>query len=335
MAVVSTGFFDGVHLGHRHVIDRLLSEAKAAGEESVVVTFWPHPRNVLQDDARNLRLLTSLQEKQLLLNGLGVDRIEVIPFTREFSRMTTETYLREVLIGRFGAGTVILGYDNRIGSDLLSSEDIVPIAERLGLRAIVESPVTVTPEGVTVSSTKIREALAEGRVGDAGAMLGYRYCLHGVVVAGNKLGRTIGFPTANMQLYDPLKMIPSNGVYAVVVEGNRLGRTIGFPTANMQLFEPRKMVPADGVYYVAVETLGRRLDGMCNIGVRPTVGQGNARTIETNIFDFDEDIYGLDIRVRFIDKIRDEHQFDSLQSLASQLFLDREACLGKIPAPSL
>lgn len=300
MAVVSTGFFDGVHLGHRHVIDRLLSEAKAAGEESVVVTFWPHPRNVLQDDARNLRLLTSLQEKQLLLNGLGVDRIEVIPFTREFSRMTTETYLREVLIGRFGAGTVILGYDNRIGSDLLSSEDIVPIAERLGLRAIVESPVTVTPEGVTVSSTKIREALAEGRVGDAGAMLGYRYCLHGVVVAGNKLGRTIGFPTANMQLYDPLKMIPSNGVYAV-----------------------------------EVETVGRHLYGMCNIGVRPTVGQGNARTIETNIFDFDEDIYGLDIRVRFIDKIRDEHQFDSLQSLASQLFLDREACLGKIPAPSL
>lgn len=300
MAVVSTGFFDGVHLGHRHVIDRLLSEAKAAGEESVVVTFWPHPRNVLQDDARNLRLLTSLQEKQLLLNGLGVDRIEVIPFTREFSRMTTETYLREVLIGRFGAGTVILGYDNRIGSDLLSSEDIVPIAERLGLRAIVESPVTVSPEGVTVSSTKIREALAEGRVGDAGAMLGYRYCLHGVVVAGNKLGRTIGFPTANMQLYDPLKMIPSNGVYAV-----------------------------------EVETVGRHLYGMCNIGVRPTVGQGNARTIETNIFDFDEDIYGLDIRVRFIDKIRDEHQFDSLQSLASQLFLDREACLGKIPAPSL
>ncbi|MBQ5984378.1 MAG: riboflavin biosynthesis protein RibF [Bacteroidales bacterium] len=300
MAVVSTGFFDGVHLGHRHVIDRLLSEAKAAGEESVVVTFWPHPRNVLQDDARNLRLLTSLQEKQLLLNGLGVDRIEVIPFTREFSRMTTETYLREVLIGRFGAGTVILGYDNRIGSDLLSSEDIVPIAERLGLRAIVECPVTVSPEGVTVSSTKIREALAEGRVGDAGAMLGYRYCLHGVVVAGNKLGRTIGFPTANMQLYDPLKMIPSNGVYAV-----------------------------------EVETVGRHLYGMCNIGVRPTVGQGNARTIETNIFDFDEDIYGLDIRVRFIDKIRDEHQFDSLQSLASQLFLDREACLGKIPAPSL
>ena len=339
MAVVATGFFDGVHLGHRHVIDRLLSEAKAAGEESVVVTFWPHPRNVLQDDARNLRLLTSLQEKQLLLNGLGVDRIEIIPFTREFSRMTTETYLREVLIGRFGAGTVILGYDNRIGSDLLSSEDIVPIAERLGLRAIVESPVTVSlrgkgfssgpslrdpsrqagslpltwprvamdpegkplpPEGVTVSSTKIREALAEGRVGDAGAMLGYRYCLHGVVVAGNKLGRTIGFPTANMQLYDPLKMIPSNGVYAV-----------------------------------EVETVGRHLYGMCNIGVRPTVGQGNARTIETNIFDFDEDIYGLDIRVRFIDKIRDEHQFDSLQSLASQLFLDREACLGKNPAPSL
>ena len=246
MAVVSTGFFDGVHLGHRRVIDRLLSEAKASGEESVVVTFWPHPRNVLQNDARNLRLLTSLEEKQGLIREMGVDRIEVLPFTREFSRMTTEQYLRDVLIERFGASTVVLGYDNRIGSDLLSPDAIVPIAERLGLRVIVVEAVAVTvsweepclsqtvalrplpggawvppsymaegghgsgkdralPKQVTVSSTKIREALGAGRVEAAAAMLGYPYGLHGVVVAGNKLGRTIGFPTANMQLYDPLK----------------------------------------------------------------------------------------------------------------------------------
>ena len=147
MAVVSTGFFDGVHLGHRHVIDRLLSEAKASGEESLVITFWPHPRNVLQNDARNLRLLTSLEEKRRLLEGLGVDRIEVLPFTREFSRLTTEAYLRDVLIGRYGATTVVLGYDNRIGSDLLSAREIVPIAERLGLRVIVESPVTIPLRG--------------------------------------------------------------------------------------------------------------------------------------------------------------------------------------------
>ena len=336
MAVVSTGFFDGVHLGHRHVIDRLLSEAKASGEESLVITFWPHPRNVLQNDARNLRLLTSLEEKRRLLEGLGVDRIEVLPFTREFSRLTTEAYLRDVLIGRYGATTVVLGYDNRIGSDLLSAREIVPIAERLGLRVIVESPVTIPlrgkgfplqthghprpckregpglpggvaerrsegeslpPEEVTVSSTKIREALSEGLVEDAEAMLGYRYWLHGVVVAGNKLGRTIGFPTANMQLYDPLKMVPSDGVYAV-----------------------------------EVETVGRRFSGMCNIGVRPTVGSGNARTIETHIFDFNEDIYGLDIRVGFVAKIREERHFDSLEALSGQLSKDREACQGKNPA---
>ncbi len=336
MAVVSTGFFDGVHLGHRHVIDRLLSEAKASGEESLVITFWPHPRNVLQNDARNLRLLTSLEEKRRLLEGLGVDRIEVLPFTREFSRLTTEAYLRDVLIGRYDATTVVLGYDNRIGSDLLSAREIVPIAERLGLRVIVESPVTIPlrgkgfsfrpslrdpsrqagplpltwprvamglqgkslpPEEVTVSSTKIREALSEGLVEDAEAMLGYRYRLHGVVVAGNKLGRTIGFPTANMQLYDPLKMVPSDGVYAV-----------------------------------EVETVGRRFSGMCNIGVRPTVGSGNARTIETHIFDFNEDIYGLDIRVGFVAKIREERHFDSLEALSEQLSKDRETCRGKIHA---
>lgn len=286
MAVVSTGFFDGVHSGHRLVIGTLVEEARRRSEESVVVTFWPHPRNVLQDEARNLRLLSSLDEKKLMLKALGVDRIEVLPFTKEFASMTGEQYLKEVLVGRFGATAAIFGYDNRIGSDHKTFSDLQPLSSSLGLDIIP------CKELGSISSTVIRKALAEGRVRDASDMLGYRYGLHGVVVSGNRLGRTIGFPTANMQLYEPLKLIPAVGVYAV-----------------------------------EVETLGRKYLGMSNIGVRPTVGTGNALTVETNIFDFDEDIYGLDITIRFIRRIREEKRFPSLTELKAQLLEDKRLIL--------
>ena len=286
MAVVSTGFFDGVHSGHRLVIGTLVEEARSRSEESVVVTFWPHPRNVLQDEARNLRLLSSLDEKKLMLKALGVDRIEVLPFTKEFASMTGEQYLKEVLVGRFGATAAIFGYDNRIGSDHKTFSDLLPISSSLGLDIIP------CKELGSISSTVIRKALAEGRVIDASDMLGYRYGLHGVVVSGNRLGRTIGFPTANMQLYEPLKLIPAVGVYAV-----------------------------------EVETLGGKYLGKSNIGVRPTVGTGNALTVETNIFDFDEDIYGLDITIRFIRRIREEKRFPSLAELKAQLLEDKHLIL--------
>ena len=286
MAVVSTGFFDGVHSGHRLVIGTLVEEARRRSEESVVVTFWPHPRNVLQDEARNLRLLSSLDEKKLMLKALGVDRIEVLPFTKAFASMTGEQYLKEVLVGRFGATAAIFGYDNRIGSDHKTFSDLQPLSSSLGLDIIP------CKELGSISSTVIRKALAEGRVRDASDMLGYRYGLHGVVVSGNRLGRTIGFPTANMQLYEPLKLIPAVGVYAV-----------------------------------EVETLGRKYLGMSNIGVRPTVGTGNALTVETNIFDFDEDIYGLDITIRFIRRIREEKCFPSLTELKAQLLEDKRLIL--------
>ena len=288
MAVVlATGFFDGVHTGHRLVIRELVRSANERGVESVVVTFWPHPRNVLQDDARDLRLLTSLEEKKLQLSALGVDWIEVLTFSRDFSQHTTAEYLRDIVRGRFGASAIVLGYDNRIGNDNLSTLETAAIARGLGMEVIH------VPRGLDVSSTKIRTALSEGRVEDANAMLGYSYSLHGVVVAGNRLGRTIGFPTANMQLYEPLKLIPCDGVYAV-----------------------------------EVETLGKRFKGMCNIGVRPTVSSGEYRTVETNIFDFEEDIYGLDIRISFIRKIRDERPFPSLEALRQQLSRDKQEIIN-------
>ena len=288
--VIATGFFDGVHLGHRFVIEQLVKAARDRRDESMIVTFWPHPRNVLQDDARNLRLLTSLKEKEQLLRSIGVDRIEVLPFTKEFSRLTTREYLQEYVIGRFGGKAVLLGYDNRVGGDRLTTEQIRDVALGLGLEVIRTESVSAGGDTV-ISSTKIREAIARGDVESASGMLGYGYSLTGVVVAGNRLGRTIGFPTANIQLYEPLKLVPGNGVYSV-----------------------------------EVETVGRKLRGMCNIGVRPTVGSGNQRTIEVNIFDFDEDIYGLDLKVTFLRKIRDERKFDSLSDLRLQLVKDREDC---------
>ena len=289
--VVATGFFDGVHLGHRQVIKHLVDAAAVRGVESTVLTFWPHPRNVLQKEARDLRLLTTLQQKKELLHELGVDHVEVLPFTKDFSSITVKEYLRETVIGKYGGTAVLLGYDNRIGCDAKDADHVARIAESIGLD-VIRADMYASETGVAVSSTKIRERLSDGDVTGAAEMLGYRYSLHGVVVAGNRLGRTIGFPTANMQLYEPLKLIPANGVY-----------------------------------FVTVKTLGRELYGMCNIGCRPTVSEGNARTIETNIFGFDEDIYGLDMEISFVSKIRDEIRFDSLEALRGQLALDRDTCL--------
>ena len=307
--IATTGFFDGVHTGHRLVIERLVSLAHARGDESLVVTFWPHPRAVLQDGARELRLLTSLEEKKALLTALGVDRIEVLDFTRAFASLTAEQYLRDVLRDRFGVTTLLMGYDNRLGSDRLTASSLAPLAQSIGIE-LIELPALSLHDGpsfraeanpdhlsfraesrnLEVSSTKIRRALQDGRIEDATSMLGYGYSLTGVVVAGNRMGRTIGFPTANLRPYEPLKLIPARGVYAV-----------------------------------EAEVLGKRYRGMTDIGTRPTVG-GTFPTIETHILDFDEDIYGLPLTITFLRRLRDEIHFPSLEALKQQLLLDREAC---------
>ena len=329
--IATTGFFDGVHTGHRLVIERLVSLAHARGDESLIVTFWPHPRAVLQDGARELRLLTSLEEKKGLLESLGVDRIEVLDFTRAFASLTAEQYLRDVLRDRFGVTTLLMGYDNRLGSDRLTASSLTPLAQSIGIE-LIELPALSLHDGpsfraeakleslsfragskpdplsfraeskpdhlsfraesrnLEVSSTKIRRALQDGRIEDATSMLGYGYSLTGVVVAGNRMGRTIGFPTANLRPYEPLKLIPARGVYAV-----------------------------------EAEVLGKRDRGMTDIGTRPTVG-GTIPTIEPHILDFDEDIYGLPLTITFLRRLRDEIHFPSLEALKDQLILDRAAC---------
>lgn len=295
--VVTTGFFDGVHLGHRKVIETLVQIANQRGTESVVVTFWPHPRTVLQDGARELRLLSTLEEKKERLLSYGVDRVEVVDFTREFSQLSTIDYLKDYLVGKLGAEAIVLGYDNRIGSDTLSVAETEKCARELGMEVVKPIPVS-SLDGPEISSTRIRTALNSGEVENASAMLGYDYSLHGVVVPGNRIGRTLGFPTANIQLYYPLKLVPGNGVYLT-----------------------------------GVETLGRKYFGMTNIGLRPTLTRDTVPVIETNIFDFEEDIYGLDIKIQFMRKLRDEIEFNSVDLLKYQLTLDSALCKEMINQP--
>lgn len=325
MAVVATGFFDGVHLGHRSVIRQLVDEARSRGVRSVAVTFSPHPRAVLQQDASQLRLLTSFSEKRAMLLSLGVDSVEVIPFTREFASLSAQEYIRDYLVDRFGCTAMVFGYDNRVGSDGADAAAVRTVAESLGVEIIPAAAVG------DISSTKIRAALSEGRVEDAGAMLGYDYFLNGVVVEGERLGRRIGFPTANMQLYEPLKLTPQGGVYLVRVELPSVPEGIGafagegfLPGASAGISAASDGIPS-GIS-TGVSAGSPVLYGMCNIGSRPTVNSGTDITIETNIFNFDRDIYGLPLRISFLRRLRSEVKFDSVQALSAQLSEDRRLC---------
>lgn len=287
MVVAATGFFDGVHKGHRKVLSELCRVAADEGKESAVITFWPHPRNVLQQDACNLRLLNSLDEKERLVKDLGVDKFITISFSREFSKLSTKEFLDIYLKQKYDVSTLIIGYDHRLGSNANQSQkEMMETARSLGINVVRVEEFLIDDN--IISSTKVRNLLTVGDITSANDFLGYNYELNGVVVSGQRLGRTIGFPTANMKLYNPLKVVPGNGVYAVWAE-----------------------------------VFGKSYMGMCNIGTRPTVADSNERTIETYILNFNEDIYGLDLKIKFVGKIRDEKKFTSLEMLKEQLEKDR------------
>ena len=254
------------------------------GQEAIVITFTQHPRMVLGQDADSLRLLNSPEEKRALLLAAGVDKVEYVEFTPQFAALTTAQYL-QLLKTSYGASAVVIGYDNRIGSDLLTPEATAAVARTIGL-----APIVADCSSSPISSTKIRTALMEGRIGEANAMLGYRYPLSGTIVHGNKIGRTLGYPTANMSVSDPLKQIPGNGVYLVKV---RLG--------------------------------GEEHWGMTNIGMRPTVG-GSALTVETHILDFAQEIYGQEMGIEFVARLRAEQHFGSLDELKKNLAADETRC---------
>jgi riboflavin kinase/FMN adenylyltransferase len=326
MAVVATGFFDGVHPGHRLVIETLLSEARARGEQSLVVTFWPHPRAVLQSGADSLRYLTSRAERVEMLKALGVDAVETIPFSREFAALSAEQYLR-MLCRDYQCSALVLGYDTRFGVEQAGPEKIAALAAGMGLDAVITPPVCV--DGAPVSSTRIRTALEAGDVALATRLLGRPYRLHGVVVPGNRLGRTIGFPTANIKLYEPLMLVPRNGVYKTAVFTANGLREETFLRKALPPVASNGRGPRSGRGSEATSSGGTSpganrssYTGMTNIGVRPTVSDQKILTIETYIFDFDEMIYGLDLTVDFISRIRDERKFASLQDLRLQLTAD-------------
>jgi riboflavin kinase/FMN adenylyltransferase len=292
-AVVTIGTFDGVHLGHQQIIEQLKKEAQAIGGETVLVTFDPHPRKIVSN--KPLQLINSLPEKIELLQNQGVDNIVVVPFTRSFSSQTANEYVEDFLVKKFHPHTVIIGYDHRFGKD--RSGDFHLLEEYAGRHAfkLIEIPVHLVDEAA-ISSTKIREALLNGWLEDACRFLGYDYFFEGLVVQGNKLGRTIGYPTANLQPKMEDKLIPGNGVYAVTVEIIK------------EQENKNKVLPP--------------FKGMMNIGTRPTV-DGTKRVIEVNIFDFDEDIYGATLRVYLKKFLRQEQKFNGLDALKEQLAKDK------------
>ena len=284
------GFFDGVHLGHVHLLEQLKAAATGRGLKSMAITFPEHPRQILQSDYRP-RLLSTPDDKMRMLEQTGIDYCFPLHFTSALAAMDARSFMTDFLQKRLGVSMLLVGHDHHFGHDTnLNVNDYKKIGNEIGMEVIPADAYLY--QGIPVSSSRIRRELVAGNVKQAAAMLGYDYSLVGVVVAGNHLGRTIGFPTANIRLYEPLKLLPGNGVYSV-----------------------------------EVESLGRKFRGMCNIGTRPTVNSGTDTTVETNIFDFDEDIYGLDLKVTFLTKIREERRFESLDALKAQLEQDRKSCI--------
>lgn len=286
-AVVTTGTFDGVHLGHRTILDRLKITAAQVNGHSVVVTFHPHPRLVLFPDDNDLRLIDTLEERVDLLRDTGIDHLVVLDFTREFSRITSLDYVRNILVSGLGTYRLVMGYDHHFGRNregtLTHLREFGPV---YGFEVEEIPPHDV--DAVAVSSTKIRKALADGDVATAARYLGRPFAIAGSVVPGDRLGRTLGFPTANIGHIDPIKMMPRDGVYKVEAD------------------------VAQGTFR-----------GMLNMGVRPTLG-GSEHRVEVHLFNFDADIYGQTINVRFLERIRDERQFNDLDQLRVQLTTDAE-----------
>lgn len=300
-AVVTEGTFDGVHVGHRKIISSLVARVRYIKQsdpqaESVVITFWPHPRLVLFPEQQDLKLLSTLEEKIEALAALGVDRLVILPFDKTFSNLTPEEYVQQILVEGLNTRKLIVGYDHRFGKNRAGDFHFLKACEEKFGFTVEEIP-RQDVEQVGVSSSLIRRALMQGEIATANRYLAAPYSLGGTVVQGNRLGRSIGFPTANLHVGDSYKLIPKDGIYAVRVKTD------------------------DHVY-----------NGMLYIGVRSTLGNHLERSIEVNIFDFEGDLYGRFLRVEFIAYLRGEEKFDSLESMRRQLFLDKEAALRALNA---
>ncbi len=295
-AVLTVGTFDGVHKGHRVIINEVVTHAQKVGGESVLITFDPHPRKLLFPD-EPLGIITPLAEKERLLHEAGITHIIVVPFTKEFSHLSAREYVEQFLVGKFHPHSIVIGYDHHFGHDRLGNINMLKEYAPVYQYQLKEIPAQLIDEAA-VSSTRIRNAIKEGRVADAAQMLGRNYSIKGTVVHGNKLGRTIGYPTANVDPADKEQSVPAIGVYAIQARHK------------------------DQVY-----------GAMMSIGYNPTVTDKKEVRIEANLFNFDQDIYGDELEIIFLERLRNEQKFPSLDALIAQLHLDKEdslAVLNKI-----
>jgi riboflavin kinase/FMN adenylyltransferase len=298
-AVITIGTFDGVHMGHRQVISELIKEAKAIGGESVIITFHPHPRKIVSSAILGIRLINTLDERIALLKQLGIDHLVVVPFTEVFANQLAEEYIRDFLVARFHPHTIIIGYDHRFGRDRQGNYKLLEERTAEFGYQLKEIPKHVL-DNISISSTNIREDILHNKIESANQLLGYEFFFSGEVTHGDKLGRELGYPTANLRIADEEKITPGNGIYAVYAE-----------LVNSQWSIVNKET-----------ALKSRLKGMMSIGFRPTVN-GKTRVIEVNIFDFNEQIYDRELRVYVKKYLREEIKFESLEKLVAQIDQDK------------
>jgi riboflavin kinase/FMN adenylyltransferase len=297
-AVITIGTFDGVHKGHQQIIQQLLKEAKAIEGTAVLITFFPHPKQVVSLQKGPLYIINTPEEKYELLHSHGIEHIVVVPFNKAFAEQPAASYIKEFLVEKFHPHTIIIGYDHRFGNNREGDYHLLEDEAGKYNYRVKEIPEHVL-KNITISSTKIRTALLEGDIETAKGYLGYSYFFSGKVIKGNQLGRTLGFPTANLQVENEQKLIPANAVYAVEVLMNGREKTY---------------------------------QGMMNIGLRPTV-DGSTRMIEVNIFDFDEMIYGNHLTITLLKHLRSEIKFSGLEALKAQLAKDKENALESFNNP--
>lgn len=282
--IVTIGTFDGVHIGHKFVLKKVIELAKKNNYKSVILTFFPHPRMVLQQDS-SIKLLNTVKEKEFLLSKLGIDNLIIHPFDLEFSRLSAEDFVKEVLVEKLNVGIIIIGHDHRFGRNRTATiDDLIEFGKEYNFEVQKISAKEI--DDIAISSTKIRNALLEGNIDIANNYLDYNYFITGKVVAGKQIGRTIGFPTANIEVSKNYKLIPKNGVYIISSKINNIN------------------------YF-----------GMMNIGINPTV-EGLEQKIEVHFFDFEKDIYNQEVKIEILSRIRDEKKYNSLEELKIQLRKD-------------